>query len=220
MVAVLFTRSSAATDSVKVTVNQKTDRPGRPGRVSGGGAWRVSGHRHGHGVAVTEARRQSPALRDLSCDVMLSAGHWVFQRVRAMPSSLRIALVVLLLLGAPALHAQTCTFTSSPAGIAFSPLNPSAPSTQTAFMSVVIKCVSASGAPTPAFTFTGLYGSAPLRMKHAVQASYIPYTVAPTRTSVVGSSQVWRVTATVLGADYTNAFAGSYSDALIVAITP
>ena len=137
-----------------------------------------------------------------------------------MPSSLRIALVVLLLLGAPALHAQTCTFSSLPSGITFAALDPSAASTQTAFANVQIKCIPASIGIVPGFSFTGLYGSAPLRMKHAVQTSFIPYTVAPSRISVSGSTQEWRLTATVLGADYTNAYAGSYSDALIVAITP
>jgi hypothetical protein len=137
-----------------------------------------------------------------------------------MLSGLRIALVVLMVIAAPALHAQTCTFNSLPGGITFTAFDPSSASTQTAFTTVSIKCVSASGQPTPAFTFTGLYGSAPLRMKHAIQASYIPYTVAPSRISVSGANQQWRLTASVLGSDYVNAYAGAYSDTLIVGITP
>jgi hypothetical protein len=160
------------------------------------------------------------ALRDLRRDAMFAVRHRSFQRARAMNSKLQIALVFALLLAAPAVHAQVCTFNSSPSGIAFSAFDPSSASTQTAFTTLRIKCVSASGAPTPAFTFTGLNGSAPLRMKHAVQASYIPYAVAPARISVSGANQEWRLTATVLGADYVNAYAGAYSDDLIVAITP
>jgi hypothetical protein len=137
-----------------------------------------------------------------------------------MLCDLRIALFILLLLGAPALHAQTCTFNSLPGGITFTTFDPSLPSTQTAFTTVTIKCVSASGSPTPTWTFTGLYGSAPLRMKHVTQASYIPYTVTPTRISSQGANQDWRLTASVLGADYVNAYAGAYSDTVIVGITP
>jgi hypothetical protein len=133
---------------------------------------------------------------------------------------LRIAVVFLLLAASSASYAQSCTFSSTPGGITFTNFDPSAPSTQTAFTTLNIKCVSASGSPTPAFAFAGLYGSAPLRMKHSVQASFIPYTVAPSRISVSGANQVWRLTAQVLGTDYVNAYAGSYGDTLTISITP
>jgi len=133
---------------------------------------------------------------------------------------LRILIASVLLFATSALQAQSCTFSSGSSGIVFSPFDPSAASTQTAFTALHIKCVSASGSPTPAFTFTGLNGSAPLRMKHVVQASYIPYTMSTLRTSISGSNQEWRLTATVLGADYVNADSGPYSDTLTVAITP
>jgi hypothetical protein len=137
-----------------------------------------------------------------------------------MPASmLRIAMMSIVLCSANALHAQTCSFNTPPGGVTFT-LDPSSPSTQTAFTTLQVKCVSASGAPTPAFTVSGLYGNAPLRMKHTVQTSFIPYSVAFSRRSVSGSSQEWRLTATVLGVDYVNAFAGSYNDSLIVNMTP
>jgi hypothetical protein len=35
-----------------------------------------------------------------------------------------------------------------------------------------------------------------------------------------GSNQNWRLTATVLGQDYQNAYVGSYSDILTATVTP
>jgi len=137
-----------------------------------------------------------------------------------MLAYLRFAFAAVALLASPVLLAQTCSFNSSPSGIVFTAFDPSAPSTQTAFTTLRIKCVSASGTPTPAFAFTGQNGSAPLQMKHSVQTAYIPYTVSTLRTSVSGSNQEWRLTATVLGSSYVNAYAGSYSDILTVGITP
>ena len=73
---------------------------------------------------------------------------------------------------------------------------------------------------TPSWQFTGTNGNAPLRMKHATQNAFIPYTASVAFTGNVGLSQNWRITATVLGQDYQNAFGGTYSDLLTATITP
>lgn len=112
---------------------------------------------------------------------------------------------------------QSCRFSNPlPGGILFSPaLDPSIASTRTASTEMRVLCLFAS----PAWTFSGSHGSAPLRMRHATLNAFIPYTVA--QTFVSGAVvQRWRVTATVLGADYQNAPVGSYSDVLTATILP
>jgi hypothetical protein len=56
---------------------------------------------------------------------------------------------------------------------------------------------------------SGINGNAPLRMKHATQNAFIPYTVAAAFVSQGGGNQRWAVTATVLGQDYQNALGAS-----------
>lgn len=123
------------------------------------------------------------------------------------------------LLGAcPRAHAQACFFSSSPAGLGFGTLDPSSAVTRTAFTDVRVLCIPLSF--TPAWQFAGANGNAPLRMKHATQSAFVPYTVASSFTGMSGLSQNWRLTATVLGPNYQNALVGSYSDLLTVTVTP
>lgn len=129
----------------------------------------------------------------------------------------RLTLLALLVACAGA-HAQTCSFRSAGSAINFPALDPSAATTATAFMDVDVRCVPGSLSPT--FTFSGANGNAPLRMKHATQSAYIPYTVSPTRISGQGANETWRVTGTVLGANYENAPVGNYTDILSATITP
>jgi hypothetical protein len=83
--------------------------------------------------------------------------------------------------------------------------------TLTAFMDIRVRCIPASLAMT--WGFSGANGSAPLRMKHGSQDAYIPYTVSTTSLGS-GSTRTWRMTGTVLAANYQNALVGSYSDIL------
>jgi hypothetical protein len=115
-------------------------------------------------------------------------------------------------------HGQSCSFTSTGSAINFPPLDPSVAATLTAFMDIQMKCTNATIVPT--WTFSGANGSAPLRMKHATQNVFIPYTVATAVVSGGGSTKTWRVTGTVLGANYQNALVGPYSDILSATITP
>jgi hypothetical protein len=116
---------------------------------------------------------------------------------------------------------QVCNFNGTPSSIMFSPLDPSVATTQTAFTTVKVTCFPTN--PTVTWTFSGANGSAPLRMKHSTLAQYIPYTISTSLTGTSGFiiyTQTWRVTATVLGTSYQNAYVGSYSDTLTANILP
>lgn len=124
-----------------------------------------------------------------------------------------------LLLAAGAAAGQNCTFQPPPAdGIVFAPFDPSLASLQTASAIATLRCIPAS--ITPAWTFTGLNGNAPLRMKHAALNAYIAYSVSAQLLGGPASARQWRITATVLGPDYENAPVGAYSDLLTATILP
>jgi hypothetical protein len=114
--------------------------------------------------------------------------------------------------------ADTCTFASVGSAINFPPLDPSVSATLTAFMDVQIKCTNATNVPT--WSFSGANGDTPLRMKHATQNAYIPYTVAANNVGGGGSTRTWRVTGTVLGANYQDGLLGTYSDILTATVLP
>lgn len=122
-----------------------------------------------------------------------------------------------LLLGTASGAHAACTFRNTPGAITFTAFDPSVASTQTASTTVRVNCT-AGGSPT--WSFTGLNGSAPLRMKHASLSVYIPYSVSATYVSGAANNQLFNITATVLGTNYQNANVGSYSDLLTLTITP
>ena len=115
--------------------------------------------------------------------------------------------------------AQSCTFNGSGGSIGFGSLDPSVATTATAFIDLKVKCTPASGT-TPTWQFTGSNGNAPLRLKHSSQNAFIPYSVAASFQGNTGVNQNWRVTATILGANYQNALVGSYSDILTATVLP
>ena len=117
-----------------------------------------------------------------------------------------------------AAHGQNCTFRSAGTPINFPVLDPSVSVTLTAFMDIRVRCSPSTVSPT--WGVSGANGSAPLRMKHSTQNVYIPYTVATTNLGGGGSTKTWRITGTVLGANYQNARVGSYSDILLATILP
>lgn len=114
--------------------------------------------------------------------------------------------------------AQNCRFISASSSLSFPPLDPLVASMATAVSTVDVRCTPTSVSPT--WSFSGANGSAPLRMKHATTANYIPYTVAATFLSSSGSTESWRLTGTVLGANYQDAQAGTYSDILTATVFP
>jgi hypothetical protein len=129
------------------------------------------------------------------------------------------ALAALLVLAAAGAAGQSCNFRNPPPGdILFSPaLDPSIASTRVATSSMRVQC---SAGTSPAWSFSGINGNAPLRLKHATQNAFISYSVSPAFTGGPSSNQQWTVTATILGADYVNAPPGTYSDALTATILP
>lgn len=130
---------------------------------------------------------------------------------------LRPLLTAVVLVGWSAAHGQSCTFRSAGSPINFPALNPSVAATLTASMDIRVRCIPASLNPT--WGFTGTNGNAPLRMKHSTQNVYIPYTVATTNLGG-GNTKTWRITGTVLAANYQNARVGTYSDILTATILP
>ncbi len=121
-------------------------------------------------------------------------------------------------LGGSSLAWADCTFNGSGGSMTFAPFDPSVATTQTAFIDLKVKCTPAGLSPT--FQFSGLYGNAPLRMKHSFGNAFIPYSVSASFLNTTGVNENWRITATVLGTSYQNGLVGSYSDTLTVTVLP
>lgn len=139
---------------------------------------------------------------------------------RALPI---LCALLLLAASAPARSASSCTFQAAPAGITFPALDPSVATVVTAFTDVAIKCTGAGVPPPSGWAFVGQNGAYPnLRMKHSSLTAFIPYSVGnpPALVSSAGANQTYRVTATILPADYANAYAGAYSDLLQMTVLP
>jgi spore coat protein U-like protein len=130
----------------------------------------------------------------------------------------KLLAVTLLLSFCAAAQSQTCSFNGSGGGIAFAALDPSVATPQSAFTDLKVKCTPSGSTPT--WQITGANGSAPFRMKHSVQNAFIPYSVSVAFINNTGVNQNWRLTASVLGSDYVNALAGSYSDTLTATVLP
>ncbi len=116
-------------------------------------------------------------------------------------------------------QAQNCTFRTAGSPINFPALDPSAADDR---HRVDEHPASAALPPasSPTWGFSGANGSAPLRMKHATQNAYIPYTITATFVSGSAPTKTWRITGTLLGANYVNARVGAYSDILTATVTP
>jgi spore coat protein U-like protein len=121
------------------------------------------------------------------------------------------------LFGAAFSAGAACTFRTAPGAITFTAFDPSVASTQTASTTAHVNC---GAGQSPTWAFSGVNGSAPLRMKLATAAVYIPYSVAAVYASGASNNQLFNITATVLGPNYQNAQVGSYSDTLTFTITP
>jgi hypothetical protein len=128
-------------------------------------------------------------------------------------------LAAALLAAAGGVAAQSCNFRNPlPGGILFSPaLDPSAAGTRTATSDIRVQC---TGNASLAWSFTGINGSSPLRMKHGSLSAFIPYTVAASFQQGPVGNQQWLLTATVLGTAYENAPAGTYTDQLTANVLP
>jgi len=118
----------------------------------------------------------------------------------------------------------TCQFLED-ATLDFGTLDPSAGSDVTATTSLDFWCTK-----NATYTITdddGLYETGPNqnRMRHAsLTTEYIPYSFSYTPTSGTGQGKnspiTLTISGTVLGSDYIDASAGSYSDTVTLSITP
>jgi spore coat protein U-like protein len=121
-----------------------------------------------------------------------------------------------------------CRFNSSTSALNFGSLDPGNAIDRNGSTTVVFKCTGNGNAPIT-FAITddgGLYKTGPNapRMRHTTQLSeYLPYTLSysPSSGSVPkNTNQNLAVSSTVKGTDYENAYAGNYSDTVILAINP
>jgi hypothetical protein len=135
-----------------------------------------------------------------------------------MSRKFRCLLATLLFGAAFAAHGQTCRFGSPGGALNFPPLDQSNPVTVTAFLDINVKCVPTSVFPT--WSFSGANGSAPLQMKHSSLPAFIPYSIAATFVGGSGVNETWRITGTIVGANYQNAPIGTYSDILTATVLP
>jgi spore coat protein U-like protein len=118
----------------------------------------------------------------------------------------------------------TCKFTTDSATLDFGNLDPAVGSDVTKNTSLEFWCTK-----NATYTVTdddGLYetGTDQNRMKHATLAEYIPYSFSYTPTTGSGAGKdsplTLNISGTVLGSDYINASAGSYSDTVTMTISP
>mgnify|MGYP001563220004 CR=1 FL=1 len=137
-------------------------------------------------------------------------------------------LIMLLLLGVPNIHAA-CVFSTTTATFAFGNLNTGNPIDVNISATLSFKC--AGGPPGTMWTYAvtdddGLYetGIDANRMTNAtVSTQYLPYTFtyAPTSGTVPrNTNQTLTINGTIKGIDYQSASVGSYSDTVILSITP
>lgn len=122
-----------------------------------------------------------------------------------------------------------CSFNNDPYSLDFGSLNPANPVDVTHQINATFRCF---GWPSVTFYIghdAGLHGGDPnsLQMKHATLNEYLHYKISLTPSSgtlpTPFFSSGWRnltVTGTIKGTDYASAVAGSYSDTVVLTITP
>jgi len=128
---------------------------------------------------------------------------------------------------ATVLSKSNCKFNSKTAALNFGNLDPAAPVDRTVSVSISFVC---HGSANPAtFSITdddGMYETGPnaSRMRHTMATTeYLPYslTLNPASGTVPkGVDQTLTITGTVMGSDYQDAYAGSYSDSVVISIEP
>lgn len=125
------------------------------------------------------------------------------------------------------LSKNICKFSSASAVLAFGTLDPGNPVDVTVSTTIGFRCLGSASVAT--FLITDDDGMNELvtdgnRMAHLfLPATFLPYgmTLSPTTATVPKNApQVLTVTGTVRGVDYQGAFAGSYSDTVVISIDP
>jgi spore coat protein U-like protein len=128
---------------------------------------------------------------------------------------------------ATVLSKSNCKFDSKAAVLAFGTLDPADGSDVTTTTTIGFRCT--GSAPIATFAITdddGLYESGPdaNRMRHAtLGGQYLPYEMALSPVGGTVPKNEWltlTVTGTVRGDEYANAYAGDYSDTVVISIDP
>ncbi len=128
---------------------------------------------------------------------------------------------------ATVLSKSECKFNSKTALLNFGNLDPSNPIDRTINTSITFRC--GGSAPMATFFITdddGLHKAGPdqNRMRHAtITSEYLPYslTLNPSSGTVPkNTNQTLTITGTVKGVDYQVATSGSYSDTVVISISP
>jgi hypothetical protein len=119
--------------------------------------------------------------------------------------------------------ASTCKFVSGTSTLNFGTLDPSVGTNVNASGSTTFWCT--KGVTTDAIVAdNGLYYSGSRQMKDTVSGDVIPYSLALTKDGNTnagpGSPRTLTIGGTVAGIDYTSKSAGSYSDTVVLSITP
>lgn len=122
---------------------------------------------------------------------------------------------------------NSCRFNTGTSSLNFGTLDPGNPSDKTVSTSVTFRC----GGSSPMATFfithdSGLYetaADAPRMRNTTVTTEYLPYTLSLNPTSGTvrrNTNRTLTISGTVQGTDFQNAYAGNYSDRVIISIEP
>lgn len=121
-----------------------------------------------------------------------------------------------------------CAFRNNSYTLDFGTLDASIPADASSQTDVQFRCLGWRNVTYYISHDNGLYSSGPgaLRMKHQTRNSYLPYALSLSQNSgtiqtrFVSSWQTLQVNGTVLGSDYQSAYAGQYSDTVVLTIVP
>lgn len=133
----------------------------------------------------------------------------------------------IVIVSATVLSKSECKFNSKTASLSFGNLDTSNPVDRVVSTSITFRC----GGSVPMATFSitdddGLYETGPNqnRMRHTtITSEYLSYslTLEPTSGTVPkNTNQTLTITGTIKGVDYQDATAGSYSDTIVISISP
>ena len=118
-----------------------------------------------------------------------------------------------------------CKFTTTTAAVNFGTIDPTNTGDVTVSAALIVRCVGKDPLATFIISDDGLYELGPdlNRMKHATLAEYLPYdfTVSPVSATIPKNTDYTvTVTGTLKAIDHQNAYPGSYTDIVVLTITP
>jgi len=127
---------------------------------------------------------------------------------------------------ATVLSNNNCKFSTANATLNFGTLDPANTTDVTATATISVRC----GGKEPTATFfiaddDGLYETGPNqnRMRHTTLAEYLPYSFSVSPQSATVPKNVntpITISGTIKASDYQNAYVGSYTDTVVLTLTP